>query len=428
MKSLFPNRSAIQLDQLEKLTALLPELLQSNSFYSARLRAAGVSSTVPSVEEFVSRLPFTYKQEIVGDQLRNPPYGTNLTYPLDRYTRLSQTSGTTGQPLRWLDTAESWGWMLDNWIRVFRAAEVSASDRIFVAFSFAPFLGFWTGFEAGLRMGCLCIPGGGLSSAARLRMIQENGATVLCSTPTYAIRLAEVAAEGNLDLARIKVKTLIVAGEPGGSIPSARTRLESLWKGARVVDHHGMTESGPVTYSCPSRRDVLHVIESGFIAEVVHPKTGDAAAAGEVGELVLTNLGRWGSPLLRYRTGDLVCASLKQPCECGSYELALEGGIRGRTDDVVVIRGVNLYPSAVEDVVRACEGVLEYRVEIQNRTSLPELKLEVEVSPECADPTALVKQLESSLRTTFALRIPVLLVAKGSLPRFDMKSKRWVRV
>jgi len=427
MKSFFPNRSAIQLNQVEKLAALLPEL-QSNPFYSARLRAARVSSAVASIEEFVSRLPFTYKQEIVGDQLRNPPYGTNLTYPLDRYTRLSQTSGTTGRPLRWLDTAESWGWMLENWIRVFRAAEVSASDRIFVAFSFAPFLGFWTGFEAGLRMGCLCIPGGGLSSAARLRMMQENDATVLCSTPTYAIRLADVAAEGNLDLARIKVKTLIVAGEPGGSIPSVRTRLESLWKGARVVDHHGMTESGPVTYSCPSRPDVLHVIESAFIAEVVHPKTGEAVAAGEVGELVLTNLGRWGSPLLRYRTGDLVCASLKQPCECGSYELALEGGIRGRADDVVVIRGVNLYPSAVEDVVRACEGVLEYRVEIQNRTSLPELKLKVEVSPECADPAALVKQLESSLRTTFALRIPVFLAAKGSLPRSDMKSKRWVRV
>jgi len=428
MKSFLPDRSTIQLDQHEKLKALLSVLLQRNPFYSARLRAAGVSASVPSIEAFARDVPFTRKQELVDDQLRTPPYGTNLTYPLERYTRLSQTSGTTGQPLRWLDTPESWDWMLHNWMRVFEAAEISAHDRIVVAFSFAPFLGFWTGFEAGVRMGCLCIPGGGLSSAARLRIIQENRATVLCSTPTYAIRLAEVAAEGNLDLSQTTVKRLIVAGEPGGSIPSVRSRIESLWKGARVVDHHGMTETGPVTYSCPRRRDVLHVIESAFIAEVVDPKTGEPVAAGEVGELVLTNLGRWGSPLLRYRTGDLVRPDPNQPCECGSYELGLEGGIRGRADDVVVIRGVNLYPSAVEDVVRGYEGVLEYRVEIQNGMSLPEIKLEVEASPECADPASLAKRLETSLRTAFALRIPVLLVPKGTLPRFDMKSKRWARV
>jgi len=424
----FPNRNIIRSDQLSKLQTLLSTLRDSNPFYSAKLQSAQLAAILSSLEQFTNSVPFTRKEELVEDQRDNPPYGTNLTYPLHRYNRFSQTSGTTGQPLRWLDTPESWDWMVENWIRVFQACSLSSRDHIFIAFSFAPFLGFWTAFEAGVRMGCLCIPGGGLSSAARLRIMHENGATVLCCTPTYAVRLAEVAAQEKLDLSQLKVRTLIVAGEPGGSIPSMRTRIESLWNGARVLDHHGMTEIGPVTYPCPERKDVLHVIESAFIPEVISPDTGQAVKAGELGELVLTNLGRLGSPLLRYRTSDLVQPVESQPCECGSYEMALQEGIRGRTDDVVVIRGVNLYPSAVEEVLRSCESVLEYRVEVQTGTALPEVRLKIEVTPECHDPESLVKRLETSLRTTFALRIPVSIVPSGALPRFEMKSKRWARV
>jgi phenylacetate-CoA ligase len=424
----FPDRTAIHLDQEQKLGLLLAALLQTNSFYSPRIEAAGISPNSSRLHDFIAAMPFTLKEELVEDQCRHPPYGTNLTYSLERYTRFNQTSGTTGQPLRWLDTSESWDWMLANWTRVLMAAKVSARDRLFFAFSFAPFLGFWTAFEAAVRMGCLCLPGGGLSSAARLRIIQENGVTVLCCTPTYAVRLAEVAAEENCDLAKTKVKTLIVAGEAGGSIPGVRTSLETLWQGARVVDHHGMTETGPVTYSCPSRRGVLHVIESAFIAEVIQPATDQSAKPGEVGELVLTTLGRLGSPLLRYRTGDLVQPLEHRACECGSYELALQGGLLGRTDDVVIVRGVNVYPSALEDVVRTCPGILEYRVEVETRTALPEIKVKVEISPEHTDTVGVVKRLETALRTTFALRIPVSIVPAGSLPRFEMKSKRWARV
>ena len=162
MTPIFPNRDLIRSDQLSRLQLLLSTLLQSNLFYSARLQSAQILPTVSSLEQFTSSIPFTRKEELVEDQLRNPPYGTNLTYPLHCYSRFSQTSGTTGQPLRWLDTPESWDWMVENWMRVFRAADVSSHDRVFVAFSFAPFLGFWTAFDAAVRMGCLCIPGGGI--------------------------------------------------------------------------------------------------------------------------------------------------------------------------------------------------------------------------------------------------------------------------
>ena len=402
------------------MRALLGAVLRSNPFYSAKLCGAGIDSGLSS-------LPFTVKQELIEDQLAHPPFGSNLTYPLDRYTRFCQTSATSsGNPMHWLDTPESWNWMVENWARVYRAAGVRAGDCIFFAFSFGPFLGFWVGFEAAARLGCLVIPGGGMRSATRLRAIVDTSATVLCCTPTYALRLAEVAAEENIDLAAAKVRTLIVAGEPGGSVPSVRAHISKLWNGARVVDHHGMTEIGPVSYGCPKRPGVLHVIEASYIAEVINPETGNTVPRGVAGELVLTNLGRLGSPLLRYRTSDMVQASPGDCCECGATDLALEGGILGRTDDMLVVRGVNVYPSAIDNILRGFHAVREYRVEIQNHRSLPELSIQVEPAPEHAGDSNLPHRLEAALTNAFALRIPVSQVPCGSLPRFEMKARRWV--
>jgi len=323
---------------------------------------------------------------------------------------------------------ESWDWMLDNWLRVYGAAGVSPQDHIFFAFSFGPFLGFWTAFECAAKLGCLCIPGGGMSSIARLRTILDAGVTVLCCTPTYAIRLAEVAEEHKINLADSKVKTLILSGEPGASIPGTRTRIENLWNGARAFDHHGMTEIGPVSYGCPKKPGVLHVIESSFVAEIVDPQSGKPADPGESGELVLTNLGRIGSPLLRYRTGDMVKAATDSPCECGSYDLALDGGIEGRTDDMIVVRGVNVYPSAIEQLIRAAGSVAEYRVEVHTHQALQEIKIQVEPAPDCANESALAERIETAMYTGFNLRVGVSAVPAGTLPRFEMKAKRWVRV
>ena len=423
----FPDRGAIEADHLAKLQALLAALVPGNAFYSARLHDAGISSGVASLQQFFERVPFTRKQELIEDQRAHPPYGSNLTFALDRYTRFCQTSATTGKPLRWLDTPESWDWMLGNWDLVFRAAGITFRDGIFYAFSFGPFLGFWLAFEAATRMGCLAIPGGGMRSSARLRTIIDTGATVLCCTPTYAIRLGEVAAEEKVDLAAAKVRTILVAGEPGGSIAATRNHIAKLWHGARVVDHHGMTEVGPVSYGCPARPGVLHVLESAYIAEVIDPESGRSAGEGSTGELVLTNLGRVGSPLLRFRTGDLVQRGAASACACGSYELALEGGILGRTDDMVVVRGVNVYPSAVEDILRAC-GVVEYRVEVRAHRTLPELNILVELPLPNEDARGLAHRLEAALSSALALRIPVSCVPGGTLTRFEMKALRWVRL
>ena len=419
------TRREVEADQLKKLNALLDAVRRANPFYAARLRT--IHAGLDSLEEMARRVAFTRKQELILDQMECPPYGSNLTYPLERYTRFSQTSATTGRPMHWLDTPESWEWMLGNWRRVFEAAGVGAGERVYFAFSFGPFLGFWTAFETAARMGCLCIPGGGQRSAARLRTILDMSATVLCCTPTYAIRLAEVACEEGLDLSASRIRIVITAGEAGGSVPGTRKHISDLWGGARVVDHHGMTETGPVSYGCPVRPCVLHVIEASYIPEIVDPESGEPVPRGTTGELVLTNLGRLGSPLIRYRTGDIVQAASEEICACGTADLALDGGILGRSDDMVVVRGVNVYPSAVEDVLRSSGSVAEYRVEVRNSHAMAEMVIDVEPAPDHAGDAQLGRRLEMALTNAFAMRIPVRLVPAGSLPRFEMKARRWTR-
>ena len=418
------SRDALERTQLSALKKLLATIRPANRFYETKLDAAGIDTEIDSLEAFRERCPFTTKTELVDDHQSNPPYSSNLTFPLERYTRAHQTSGTTGQPMRWLDTPESWRWMTDSWCDIFDAAGVSSDDRIFFAFSFGPFIGFWLAFEAGEALGALCIPGGGLSSAARLRSIFNHQANVLCCTPTYALRLAEVAKTEKIELSDSPVRTIIVAGEPGGSISATRRRLEEAWPGATIFDHHGMTEVGPVTYQCPDQTGVLRVLEQAYLPEIVHPETGQAVGTGEIGELVLTTLGRHGSPLLRYRTGDLVKSTSVQPCDCGRFDLGLEGGILGRADDMVVVRGVNVYPSAVEEIIRNNGGVAEYRVEIARDNSLVEMSLQIE--PESSDDDRLAKRLTIAFQENLSLRVPIQIVEPNALPRFELKAKRWI--
>jgi phenylacetate-CoA ligase len=416
----FPTREAIASHQLAQLRRLLGAILPGNAFYRAKL--AGLEPAIASLEDFRGRFPFTVKEELVEDQLRLPPFGSNLTFPPGHYTRFHQTSGTTSAPVRWLDTPESWNWMVESWKEIYRAAGVGGGERIYFAFSFGPFIGFWLAFEAAQQMGCLCLPGGGLTSQARLRAIVENRATVLCCTPSYAARLGEVAKGENPG--HIALRSIIVAGEPGGSVPATRARLQQLWPGARIFDHHGMTETGPVSHECPTQPGTLHILESAYLPEIIDA-SGRRARAGETGELVLTTLGRTGSPLLRYRTGDIVRAGNGHCCACGRHDLALPGGILGRTDEMVIVRGVNIYPAAVEEVLRGFSEVAEYQVEVDRSGTLVELRLRIEPGQGCTQPAGLAARVEGALHSAFNLRVPVSLAAPGSLPRFEMKGKRW---
>jgi phenylacetate-CoA ligase len=397
--------------QLRKLRAGLAEVLKTNSFWRSRL------SDVRGWDDF-ERLPLTTKAELLADQAAQPPYGTNLTYPLDRYVRLHQTSGSSGdRPLRWLDTAESWDWWVQIWSEhVYPAAGIGAGDRVFFAFSFGPFIGFWSAFGGAERLGALAISGGAMTSEQRVRTVLDLRATVLMSTPTYALRLASVASGLGIDLRSSDIRVTLHAGEPGASIPATRAAIESAYSAA-CFDHTGMTELGPTGFSC-TQRDGIHAIESEFIFEVLD-SSGRAATEGE---LVATNLGRWGMPLVRYRTGDRVRVS-REPCSCGSPFLKFVGGIRGRVDDMFTVRGVNLYPSQVEDIVRGYAEVTEFVIEHRRVHEMDEVSLLVEVAGE--DPT---ERLEADLRQALGVRLGCRVVPTGTLPHSELKSKRIVRV
>ena len=301
------NPFALRQFQRRRLETLLERITSSNAFWRSRLTRGSATDW--------SEIPLLTRTEITDDQERNPPYGTNLTYPLRDYCRLHQTSGTsTGAPLRCLDRPEDWAWWQRNWKIIYRAAGITKDDRLFFPFSFGPFVGFWAAFETAVALGNLALPAGGMSTGARLRFMLENQATVVCCTPTYAMHLAEVARAGGIDLTDSSVRALIVAGEPGGSVPTIRARIEADF-GARMFDHIGMTEIGPYAFECVESPGAVHINETDFIAEVVDPDSGriilsrddiEIPAEGAEGELVLTNLGRLGAPLIRYRTGDRV--------------------------------------------------------------------------------------------------------------------------
>lgn len=417
------SREALECIQLAEIQKLLKVILPNNKFYKIKLNHTEVNHSIESLDKFREHCPLTTKSELVSDHHANSPFGSNLTFPIEQYTRAHKTSGTSGQPIIWLDTSESWEWMVDSWRDIFKASGVSSKDRIFFAFSFGPFIGFWLAFEAGKKLEAMNIPGGGLSSTARLQSIFTHQANVLCCTPTYALRLAEVARAENIDLKNSPVRSIIVAGEPGGSIPSTRNALEKAWPKSTIFDHHGMTEVGPVTYQCPDQSGVLHVLESAYLPEIIDNKTNKPVKANETGELVLTTLGRHGSPLLRYQTGDLVKAQKSSRCTCGTFNLGLDGGILGRVDDMMVIRGVNVYPSAVEEIIRGIGGVAEYQVNVTRNDALAEISIDIEL--EAQDDRNITERLSDAFKENLSLRIPIQTVELNSLPRFELKAQRW---
>ncbi|MEX1098670.1 MAG: AMP-binding protein [Planctomycetales bacterium] len=420
------QRDSIHAYQTKRLRTLLDAVVPANPFWTRKLREAGVDVAAVRALDDLPRLPLTEKSELAADQAAHPPYGTNLTYPLAAYSRMHQTSGTTGRPLRWLDTPASWTWFLDCWGTIFEFAGLTPEDRVAFPFSFGPFIGFWAAFEGANRLGNLCLAGGGMSSEARLRLIEDNRATFVCCTPTYALRLAEVAGEMGMDLASGPVRGLVVAGEPGGSIPATRERIEAAW-GARVFDHWGMTELGSLVTEAVDSQGSLYVLETECIAEILDGTTHEPVAAGELGELVVTNLGRLGSPLVRYRTGDLVRADAA-PDPAGRELLRLKGGILGRADDMVSIRGNNVFPSSIEAILREFAEVAEYRITVETRRAMNHLRIEIEpVAATAARAESLVAEVARVVKDRLNFQAEVAAVPAGSLPRFELKGSRFVR-
>jgi phenylacetate-CoA ligase len=406
------TREELARHHLARLNELLTEVVPHNRFYAEKL--ARIELPLASLTDLAS-LPFTFKDELVTAPSAGE-FAANLTYPLARYVRYHHTSGTRGRAMPVLDTSEDWQWWVETWQFVLDAAEVGPEDRVFLAFSFGPFIGFWSAHDAAVARGTLVIPGGGMNTLARLEMIRRTRSTVLFCTPSYALRLAEVALEHQIDPAGLEVRRIIVAGEPGGSVPALRRRIEGAWN-ARLIDHAGASEIGPWGYGDRAGRG-LYIAETEFIAEFLSLESGGPATDGQLAELVLTSLGRFGSPVIRYRTGDVV-RPRNQATETNRFVL-LEGGVLGRTDDMLIVRGVNVFPSSVEQILRAFPEVVEYRVTVHRQSSRDLLAVEIEDRLE--QPERVARELHIRL----GLKVDVRCVPLGSLPRFEGKGRRFI--
>ncbi len=406
------DAAALEQYQVGLLAKLLDDILPQNEFYRGKL--GDLQRPTESLEQ-LSDFPFTFKDELLGSE-NSEGFANNLTFPPDQYSRFHRTSGTRGRPMIVLDTSDDWQWWMETWQYVLDTADLSASDRVLMAFSFGPFIGFWSAFDAAVERGAMVAPTGAMGTIARLELARNIKATTMFCTPSYALHMAEVAKENQIDVGNLDIKKIIVAGEPGGSIPAIRDQIQTTWN-ATVIDHSGASEVGPWGYADPVGRGI-YVNEAQFIPEFLSIETGLPAEEKELSELVLTSLGRAGCPVIRYRTGDLVRPTWNDDQQCNF--VMLDGGVLGRTDDMMIIRGVNVFPTSIEQILRGFPEIVEYRLTAFKESSMDQLKIEIE------DRLDSPERVISELQIRLGLRVFVECVPMGSLPRFEAKGKRFV--
>jgi phenylacetate-CoA ligase len=422
-------REELEALQVRKLRAVVEWADAKVPWQAKRLRDAGVTADQITSLDDLRRIPFLTRDEWMEAQLEHPPFGSILAAPEEAAIRYHMTSGTTGRtPLRVLDSMKDWEWIAEMWCYGLWGFGVRPADIVFIAFGYATFIGFWGLHYASEKLGCLVLPGGAMQTDQRVKQIVEMGATVVASTPTYALRMAQEARSLGIDLASSSVRLLILSGEPAGSIPATKRLIEEQW-GAKAGDTAGMTELGTIMFfECAEQPGGTHIIEDHYIEEVVDPDTDEPVGYGEMGERVVTSFGRGFIPVLRYRTRDLVVKVPYTRCTCGRTFDLYDGGIRGRVDDMRLVRGTNVYPRAIEAIVREHGEIDEFQIHLYTADGIrDEIEILVEVPGEGVDVEGLLDGLGKSLAGAHeGLRFGVKRAEDGSLPRFELKAKRLV--
>lgn len=393
-------------------------------FYRRKLKAAGVRPTLIRTLADLPRLPFTTKDELKENQAQKPPWGDVLAVPLAEVLRVHLTSATTGRPLAFLDTREDWRGFYHSYARSLYAYGVRKTDMVMAAFSYGPWIGYWSGFHAAQDLGCLVFPVGGLSTDQRIDALLNYPITVLGCTPSYALYLAEQAQKKGIDLAKdTQIRITWHTGEPGASIPATKAKIEAAF-GAKAYDLPGLTEIAAWGFECEARAGLTHVHEDYCYPEVLDERDRPVGPGGR-GELVFTSLYRRAMPLLRYRTRDIVHVADRK-CPCGRTLIAFEGGVLARLDDMKKVRGIIVYPRRIEEIVRLHTAVDEFQIVFQRSAGLDEILVRIDPAPSLSVPERdpLRARLEESLRTGLGLRARVEITEPGALPRWDHKAKR----
>jgi phenylacetate-CoA ligase len=410
--------------QEERLRAQVRHAYERSPFYRQKLEAAGVTPAEVRTLADLPRLPFTTKDELKQDQADHPRWGTLLAVPFEECLRVHMTSATTGRPLAFLDTREDWYGFYHSYARSLWAFGIRPSDMVMAAFSYGPWIGYWSGFYAAQDVGALVYPAGGLSTEQRIDALLTYPITVLGCTPSYALFLAEQAAKKGIDLARqTRVRITWHTGEPGASIPATRARIEAAF-GAQAFDLPGLTEIAAWGFECDARSGLTHVHEDYCYPEVLDDD-GRPVRPGERGELIFTSLYRKAMPLLRYRTRDIVQLA-DRPCPCGRTLVAFEGGVLARVDDMKKVRGIIVYPRRVEEIVRHHAGVDEFQIVFRRVEGLDDILVRIDPAPGLSADArrGLEGTAARELQVGLGIRVSVEIVEPGSLPRWDHKARR----
>jgi len=415
--------------QLRLFRKQMKYVMEKSPFYQKKFKEAGITPGDIKRLEDMSRVPFTTKQELLKSQEEHPIFGDFPCIPAEAATRVFQTSGTTGTPLKvpyskkdWFQTCyEQFSYFLYGY-------GLESRDVVFFPFMYGLFIAWW-GIQAAMEQHQVTIvPGGGQTSETRLRSIIDWNATVVCGTPTYILFLGELAKKIGIDLPNSKVRMVITAGEPGAQVPATKRLIEQLW-GAKNYDDIGSTEITNFGYECV-RQQGTHLNEIMFLPESLDLKTGNPTRAGEVGELVLSNLYCESAPLLRYKTGDLVRFNYA-PCDCGRTFLRMDGGVLGRADDMFHFGGVNIFPSAIENFLRQVpEFSNEYELVVPPPGSGKRLRIRVEAASEGLSDDRVqtaIKGFISDIVYNIKITPEVELAKPGSLQRFEGKARRLIR-
>ncbi len=416
----------IQLCRLQIVAALAQS---KSAFYQRLWKAAGVNAQDIRRLEDLQAFPIVTKEDFDQDQREHPPFGTAWTAPPGEQMKLWQTSGTSGTPRIWVETKEDWENGMYLYARCLYAHGVRPGWRGYSAFSYPPFIAFWLCHYAAEMMGCQVIPKGPLPTQAWLALMQRLAGTApafMWATPTYAQRQLEVAAQCGLDPRRLGIELLSLAGEPGACVPATKAALESAW-GATVHDIMGATEtSGPILFTCDAQAALPepsdHATMDYLILEILDPSTHQPVPEGEAGSLCVTALGRTGVPAIRFLLNDYVRLSW-EPCACGRTFPLVTGGIKSRVDDMLIIKGVNVYPSLIENLVRAIDGLGPEYILVRDGAGAA-VRVEALPGVPAADYGPLASHVQERIRAAIMLTLPVEVLAPSTLPRSETKTKR----
>jgi phenylacetate-CoA ligase len=415
--------------QLSRFKERLQYVYERSPMYRRKYDEAGIKPSDIRTLADIQRVPFTVKEELRESQAQHPPWGDFICIPPDEGVRVFQTTGTTGIPVKALLNKTDWfTHYYEQFMYFMYAYGIKTSDILFVPFGYGLYIAWW-GFQAALEQeGVMIVPGGAQSSEGRVKNIFDWQATVVCGTPTYLLYLGDTAKKMGRPLADSDIRIVVAAGEPGANVPATKKAIEQLW-GARCYDDIGSTEITNFGFECVAQKGT-HVIESMFYAECLDPETLEPVPPGEIGELVLSNLCTESMPLIRFRIRDLVRFN-EDTCECGRTFLRLDGGILGRSDDMFQFAGVNIFPSAIENLIRQVpEFSNEYQIVVPKMGGGKHLKIRVEPDSEKiagAQIEGAVQQFVETFKHRITITPDVEIVEIGKLPRFELKAKRLIR-